>query len=296
MVTNPKVTVEEKYIDQLDNEELEELRYYRLVGIDPGMSDLLYCVDSDKRNQKKFRYSQNARRFETKLKRYRKILQDKKRSEHRNDMVEGRTIMEWEATMSEFNHKTLNFDAFKTYIQNKNTLNWRLAPFYNRDLWKKLKLGSYIKSQETEARMLNKFKKLFGAPETAFVCIGDWAQKNHRRHMEPVKGLGFRSLFRKAGYKVYLVDESYTSSKCSACEVGVCAKFRRCNNPRPHREGRILRHGLVKCSNCARLWNRDVNAASNIWKIADRAISGLEKDQHISQHQLINIIQFIKTK
>jgi hypothetical protein len=47
MVKNPKRTVEEKYIDQLDDEELEELRYLRLVGIDPGMSDLLYCVDSD---------------------------------------------------------------------------------------------------------------------------------------------------------------------------------------------------------------------------------------------------------
>ena len=99
--------------------------------------------------------------------------------------------------------------------------------------------------------------------------------------MEPVKGLGFRSLFRKAGYKVYLVDESYTSTKCSACEVGVCAKFRRCDNPRPYREGRILRHGLVKCSNCARLWNRDVNAASNIWKIADKALSGEERPAYL---------------
>ena len=44
------------------------------------------------------------------------------------------------------------------------------------------------------------------------------------------------------------VDEFRTSSRRSAIEDhGVHSKFRRCKNPRPYRQGVILRHGLVKC-------------------------------------------------
>ena len=97
------------------------------------------------------------------------------------------------------------------------------------------------------------------------------------RFKEPVKYKGFRELFRKAGYKIYLVDEFRTSCRCSAycIEEGICSTFRECDNPKPFREGRILRHGLVKCTTCSRLWNRDTNASSNIWKIARNAILGL---------------------
>jgi hypothetical protein len=59
-----------------------------------------------------------------------------------------------------------------------------------------------------------------------------------------VKGKGFRTLFRKAGYKVYLVDEFRMSCRCSHCESddGICKTFRECENPRPWRNNRILRH------------------------------------------------------
>ena len=132
--------------------------------------------------------------------------------------------------------------------------------------------------------MLKRFKALFGNAEEAVLCIGDWEQRQHMKFKEPVKGKGFRTLYRKAGYKVYLVDEFRTSSRCSACsEHGVCTTFRECDNPRPYREGRILRHGLVKCGTCSRLWIRDVNAASNIWKISKRAIQGLARPDYLQR-------------
>ena len=102
------------------------------------------------------------------------------------------------------------------YLRMKNALNNRLAPFYNEYLFAKLKLGSYMRTQITEARMLSRFEELFGTPKEVVICIGDWEQKQHRKFKEPVKGKGFRTLFRKAGYKVYLVDEFRTSRKCSA--------------------------------------------------------------------------------
>ena len=100
----------------------------KVVAIDPNMSDLIFCVDSDQKNQTQFRYSQNQRRKETKVKRYRNILQELKT----NTIIDERRVEEWEAQMSSFNKKTLDFNMFKVYIKHKNELNKRLAPFYNR--------------------------------------------------------------------------------------------------------------------------------------------------------------------
>jgi transposase len=120
----------------------------------------------------------------------------------------------------------------------------------------------------------------FHATEETIVAIGDFEQRKHRRYKEPVKGKGFRSLFRKAGYGVYLVDEFRTSCRCSACG-GECKTFRKCENPRPHRTGSVLRHGLVKCNTCSKLWNRDTNAASNMLKIAKSAIRGEPRPDYL---------------
>ena len=136
--------------------------------------------------------------------------------------------------------------------------------------------------------MLRRFEKLFGKPDEAVICIGDWEQRQHRRFHEPVKGKGFRSLFRRVGYKVFLVDEFRTSCRCSACEHGVCSTFRWVVNPRPYRREtrpHILRHGLVKCQTCSRLWNRDTNASSNIWKVANNAIQGLARPAYLQRTQ-----------
>ena len=137
-----------------------------------------------------------------------------------------------------------------------------------------------MRRQITEARLLARFNKLFGGPDETIITIGDFEQRKHRKYKEPVKGKGFRTLFRKAGYGVYLVDEFRTSCRCSACS-GECKTFRWCENPRPFRTGSVLRHGLVKCTTCSRLWNRDTNAASNIWKIAVSAIRGEERPDYL---------------
>jgi hypothetical protein len=119
---------DEKYIDELAEEELTLIKDKKVVAIDPNMSDLIFCVDSDEKNQTQFRYTQDQRRKETKVKKYRNILQELKT----NTIIHGRRVEEWEAQMSNFNKKTLDFAMFKVYIKHKNELNKRLAPFYNR--------------------------------------------------------------------------------------------------------------------------------------------------------------------
>jgi transposase len=263
--------------------QIDNLQDKKIVGIDPGLNDLLYCVNSDQKDQVKYRYSQDTRRKETKVKKYRNILQGMKKQE----VIQEKNINEWEQELVNFNKKSINFDTFLAYITKNNEIKETLTNFYQQYIFRKLKLGSYIKRQQTEARMINRFKSLFGTGNETIIAIGDFEQSQHRKFKEPIKGKGFRDLLRKAGYQVFLVDEFRTSCRCSSCE-GVCSTFRECENPRPHREGIIKRHGLLKCETCNKLWNRDTNGASNIWKIAYNAIQGLERPEYLRRGRGLN--------
>ena len=100
---------------------------------------------------------------------------------------------------------------------------------------------------------------------------------------EATKGKGMRTLFRKAGFQTYLVDEFRTSCMCSKCETGICAKNMVMENPRPYKTGNILVHGLICCKNGCGYWNRDVNGATNIYKIAYNAINNKERPNYLSR-------------
>ena len=187
------------------------------------MSDLLYCVDGDNKERNFFRYTQNQRRKETKHKKYRNIilqLKDKK-------------VIELETELSKCNRKTLDYNEFKKYIKKKNEINMKLFKFYENYIFRKLKLNSYMNRLKSEQKLINRFKKIFGKPKDTIVCIGDWEQRKHRKFKEPTKGIGFRNMFRKNDFQVYLVDEFRTSCRCSNCEGGECSKFREIRNPKP---------------------------------------------------------------
>ena len=182
------------------------------------MSDLIFCVDSDTKDQHKFRYTQNQRRNEMKGKKYRDILQNLKRT----TFVEDKSVEDWEREMSECNKKTLQFSKFQEYLRKKNSLNKRLGPFYNGYLFRKLKLGKFIRKQKSEAKLLKNFKEKFGPPEDVVIGYGDcdWnghkskQGANHRplscvKFHEPTKSSGFRKLFQKAGMALYLYKQQF---------------------------------------------------------------------------------------
>ena len=104
---------------------------------------------------------------------------------------------------------------------------------------------------------------------------------------EPTKGKGMRTLFRRAGFQTYLVDEFNTSRMCSQCEVGICKKTIFRESPRPYRRKDILFsvHGLLRCKNkkCGCYWNRDVNGATNIYKIAYNAVNNKERPKYLQR-------------
>lgn len=268
----------ELYVDELND--YTDLRNKKIVGIDPGKEDLIYCVDDASEEANVFRYSQNQRRKETKMKKYNNIILAMKTNKIQ-DKGANKTIIEYETELSIFNRKTLHIDKLKEYIQAKNRINNILFGFYAKQLFRKLKFGRYINMKRNEIKMISNFKKMYGNPDEVVICIGDWEQKKQMKFKEPTLGIGMRSVFRKNKYKVYLVDEFRTSCKCSKCDGGACEKILVRENPKPKKDDMRLVHGLLRCKSGCGLWNRDRNGSSNIYKISYQAIHNLERPSYL---------------
>ena len=270
----------EQYIDELND--YTNIKNKKIVCIDPGKSDILYCVDNDTKDANEFRYTQDSRRKECKIKKYAKII-----LEFKKEKIDGKTVIEYETELSKLNRKTLIIKDFKEYIKKKSEINNKLYKFYEKYIFRKLKLNGYMNRKKNEQKLINNFKKIFGKPEETTVIFGDFEQKQHMKYKEPIKGKGMRMLFRQNNYKTYLVDEFKTSCMCSICktEIGRCEKFQIRENPKPYKSGNILVHGALRCKNCEAVWNRDVNGATNIYRIAKNAINGIERPKYLCREK-----------
>lgn len=257
------------YIDELTN--YDSIKNKKIIGIDPGKCDLIYCVNGDTKNADTFHYSQSQRKFETKKTKYNEIretlkkeydykikeknlkrmkytqkdidyinnINNKTSQQEKNILqkikndIEKNTIQAIETELSKFNHKTLDINKYKLYIQKINEVNKHLLKYYEYYLFRKLKLNGYINTKNSEQNMINNFKRVLKCtPENSIICIGDYEQKNHMKYKEPVKGVGMRRLFKQNGFKVLLVDEFRTSCMCFKCgeKLGRCEKFKKCKN------------------------------------------------------------------
>ena len=268
----------ELYIDELDD--YSGLQDKKIVGIDPGKEDLIYCVDDASKDANVFRYSQNQRRKETKMKKYNNIILGMKTNKIQGEGT-NKSVIEYETELSNYTRKTLQINKFKVYINEKNRINNILFGFYAKHLFRKLKFGKHVNNKRNEQQMINNFRKMYGNPDDVVVCIGDWEQRQQMKYKEPTLGIGMRSLLRKNKYKVFLVDEFRSSCKCSNCEGGACEKFMVRKNPKPNKDEMRLVHGLLRCKSGCGEWNRDRNGSSNIYKIAYQAIHKLERPSYL---------------
>lgn len=264
----------ELYIDELND--YSDLQDKKIIAVDPGKEDLIYCVDNASKDANIFRYSQNQRRKETKMKKYNNIILAMK-----TNKIQGKSVIEHETELSLYNRKTLQICKFKTYINEKNRINNLLFGFYAKHLFRKLKFGRHINIKRNEQKMISDFKKMYGNPDEVVICIGDWEQRQQMKYKEPTLGIGIRCLLRKNKYRVFLVDEFRTSCKCSSCDGGVCEKYMVRKNPRPNKDETRLVHGLLRCKSGCGSWNRDRNGASNIYKIAYQAIHNLKRPSYL---------------
>ncbi|KAL0208899.1 hypothetical protein P9112_011486 [Eukaryota sp. TZLM1-RC] len=130
----------------------------------------------------------------------------------RNNEQKTKSVAEWETT------KSCRFDRFMEYIKQKNFVNSIVGEVYHQKIFRKLRWWAEINRTRSEAKMIQKFKSVIGDPSQVVIGIGVWEQRKHMKLKEPTKGKGSRILFKKAGYKVFLIDEFRPNCCCFSCK------------------------------------------------------------------------------
>jgi hypothetical protein len=148
---------------------------------------------------------------------------------------------------------------------------------YTGQIFRKLRLNSYINNQRSEANMINGFKKIFGQCDDVVIAFGDHEQGHQMKYHVPTKDIGMRKLLRRHGFIVYLADEFRTSCRCYKCGH-TNEKFLWRESSRPWRQntGKVEVHGLLRCKSltCNAVYNRDYNASQNLLKIGRCGVRG----------------------
>ncbi|KAL0220638.1 hypothetical protein RCL1_000492 [Eukaryota sp. TZLM3-RCL] len=196
------------------------------------------------------------------------------------------TGQEMQDYFSNFSSKTVNVDRYNNWIQAFYIYSTYMEDLYHNPVYRKIKFLRKMYKTRAEDRMLNLFKATYGSPETSFIAIGDWEQRKHARFKPPTMGKGIRKLFRKAGYKVYLIDEYNTSKCCHHCvqnndKQGINSSVTLTRNKKIIKNGQQRIEeveesvwGLVRCCKCERYWDRDFNSALNLYQIVQCALKG----------------------
>ena len=266
---NPCKTSSEENINYIEDEIItDELRSKKIVCIDPNYSDLIYCGSRDENGKlQTFRYTQNQRRLETRVKKYNKMLDQF----NKQNTIQGQNVKEIETVLSKYNKKTCNYNNFKDYLIEKNKLNYLLYSHYENKLFRKLKLNIYINTQKSESKMIKNFNRKFGNPDNTLCIMGDFDKSNnHMKGLEPVICKRFRRLFRNAGYKTHMINEFRTSKLCNCCHKEIEPFMTRLSHkPKDNKiEKKILVNGLLSHKEdkheCEIIHNRDKNAVQNM--------------------------------
>jgi hypothetical protein len=237
-----------------------------------------------------FRYSNKQRKHELKTKEY----SIRRESEKAEKMAEGfchmETIKEIETFLADYSLKPVDYQVYcDNLLTRLSLINDYLLKEYEKPLYRKLKLSSYINKQRSESKMLKNFKNKFGSSEETLIIIGDYdANTGERKHKGPVKSVGINRLFHSRGYKVLEIDEYCTSKYCNECKLEL-EHFKETVVQTKKGPRIVEKLGIKRCTNSecslrpneindgpewSRYRNRDKNAAKNIYEIGKNVLSG----------------------
>jgi hypothetical protein len=154
----------------------------------------------------------------------------------------------------------------------------RLARSYEHVFFRRARLRAYGNKLRALEMMVDAFERKYGPAGSYVIAMGDWSRgqqhardgQPHLRGMVPTMTMGVIDAFRKRGHVVGFIDESYTSQRCS--RPGCCG---RCDDewlrvparPPLRPRARVVR-GLVRCTLCSVVHDRDWNASRNIYNRA----------------------------
>jgi hypothetical protein len=283
-----KKSTEQINIDYIEKAKLTyDIKSKNVVCIDPNYSDLIYCGSFNENDKLvTFRYTQNQRRFETRLKKYNKIIH----KINNKTIIDKLSVIEHQTILSILNSETINYEIFKDYCIEKNKLNFKLYSHYEQKLFRKLKLNRYINTQKSESKMIRNFTKKFGKPKETIIVMGDYDKGDyHMKGKEPVICKKFRRIFKNAKFKTFLINEYRTSKLCNHCH-GELEKFmvRDSHKPKLKEEKKQEQVcGLLRCQSvkpkCEIIHNRDKNAVKNMLYIVKNIFKTGERPKVFSR-------------
>lgn len=249
-----------------------------IVGIDPGMTNLLYCINND--GSVKFRYSSKERKRRT---RYTKFVdKDKKDETMRSRESKSPNLMEEALSamsrMSKFPHNVPTTEGFMGYLYARWEATPALSEWYKKDSHREDRFMRYSRKQREDDRIKSKLIEKLGIPdpsgikktveERVAIAYGSWGEKysGGLKNSPSTPNKHILKLVQSCFKHIFIVDENYTSQTCNHCghkAIGVKAKV--------DDKDVAIRRGLFRCTNenCRRFLSRDRNGATNIQKLGE---------------------------
>lgn len=216
------------------------------VGVDPGRKNIITALDQDGR---KLRYTSSQRTFESKLTRYRVVIEREKRKAG---------ITEKEAELSTLSHRTVDPEEYFKFLSMKSKVDEETRAFYLQERWRSWKFRIYSNRRSSEDRLANRLGNTFGW--SSMFYYGDWSSSCQQKGCTPTPNAGMRLLLRKK-FLLKDVSEFRTSKVCNVC-MGELKRYKKV--------GGRLSYSRLFCNTCSNktgrpvFVNRDVNAAANI--------------------------------
>jgi hypothetical protein len=239
--------IEFPYLEELNDNQLENLKNNNWVCCDPGKRVLLYLKN---KNGKRLRYTNKEYIKNTKRLKYRRLLQNYKNKTN---------ISKIENKLSVYSSKTCNYKKFKKFIKEKNRLNKDLEKKYQQEIFRKYNWYSYINKKKTESKIINKIKDEFGKDMT--LVMGDWSIGKQMKNFISTPNLGLKRKLNEH-YNVYNLDEFRTS-------LLNCKTNKKCENLYLPDKKQVIRklHSVLTYqteNNRSGCINRDENSVNNM--------------------------------
>jgi hypothetical protein len=276
-------------IDELKRLSKLSVDEMQIIGVDPGMIDLINCVDPERILEKQpigsppsnVVYTAARRKHETCSVLYAKTMALEKRDYP--------AVLEAEVAMSLCNKRSTDRTVLEGYFDARHAAMPALLDFYGAIEYRTRRWRSFQKEQRSVQSLIDRIESM-RTKSTMVLAYGSGVRaisKLKTRGISPCINMGLRRRLSKH-FLVADTPEPYTSKTCSACH-GPCGPFvaletqrraaMKANATTDAEKKKADRHtirGLRRCQNaeCGVILHRDRNGASNICTTLRRLYDG----------------------
>ena len=233
---------------------IKHLGDINIVGVDPGKRNLVSMNDTD---GNKLSYTFKQRQFESGQINAKQI---------RNKLLrQSNAIRVCLKTLSNTNKKGPILSEFMKRVLTESIVRDRLLDYYKNKLFRLLRWKVYIKTQQSEIKLVNTIKDIYGP--NVLLAYGDWSQTQQMKNFCSTKGIGLKRMLKKY-FNIIDVNEYKTSKLCPVCKSETERMVKTQMERRDGKKERVTKTvtGLLCCKNvnCGKIWNRDVAGSINI--------------------------------